>query len=81
MFRPREYAMIENAVVEKAHRGTGIGSQLFDAAIQWALDNDLAYIQSLMKPVRESGKIAHWIAAPPKGINGQPFQFEYVRLA
>ena len=42
---------------------------------------DRAYVGSLMKPVTEPGQIANWIAPPPKGINGQPFEFEYVRLA
>jgi benzoyl-CoA 2,3-dioxygenase component B len=42
-------------------------------------DADRAYVQSLMSPVLERGKIASWIAAPSKGINGQGFDFEYVR--
>ena len=33
-----------------------------------------------MKPVREPGKIANWIARPPRGIKGLPFEYEYVRL-
>ncbi|HEX8952891.1 MAG TPA: benzoyl-CoA 2,3-epoxidase subunit BoxB [Polyangia bacterium] len=41
--------------------------------------SDIAYIESLMKPVHEPGKIAGWIAPPTRGINGQPFEFEYVR--
>jgi hypothetical protein len=28
----------------------------------------------------ERGKIAGWIAPPAKGISGQPFDFDYVRL-
>lgn len=41
---------------------------------------DIAYIQNLMtKPVYEQGKCANWIAAPAKGINNMPFEFEYVR--
>jgi benzoyl-CoA 2,3-dioxygenase component B len=40
---------------------------------------DLAYVRSLMTPVYERGKIAHW-TAPTRGVNGQPFDFEYVRL-
>jgi benzoyl-CoA 2,3-dioxygenase component B len=40
---------------------------------------DQSYVESLMKPVHERGKIANWIAPPAKGINGQPFDFEYVR--
>jgi len=32
-----------------------------------------------MQPVLERGKMAQWIAAPPRGINGQPLDFEYIR--
>ncbi|HEY3064272.1 MAG TPA: benzoyl-CoA 2,3-epoxidase subunit BoxB [Methylomirabilota bacterium] len=42
---------------------------------------DETYVQSLMQPVVERGKFANWIAPPPRGINGQPMDFEYVRLA
>jgi benzoyl-CoA 2,3-dioxygenase component B len=41
---------------------------------------DEAYVASLMKPVVEPGKFANWIAAPARGINGKPLDFEYVRL-
>ncbi|MGZ3427603.1 MAG: hypothetical protein ACXVCV_13185 [Polyangia bacterium] len=41
--------------------------------------SDIEYIESLMKPVHEAGKIANWLAPPARGINGQPFEFEYVR--
>jgi benzoyl-CoA 2,3-dioxygenase component B len=40
---------------------------------------DRAFVKSLMHPVIERGKIASWIAPPPKGINGMPIDFEYVR--
>ncbi len=40
---------------------------------------DRAYVQSLMHGVHERGKIAAWVAPPAKGINGNPFDFEYVR--
>jgi benzoyl-CoA 2,3-dioxygenase component B len=40
---------------------------------------DREYVQSLMHPVTEPGKIANWVAPPPRGVNGQPFEFEYVR--
>ena len=43
-------------------------------------DADRAYVLSLMKPVTEPGKIAGWIAPPPKGINSLPFETEYVQL-
>ena len=41
---------------------------------------DKAYIQSLMKPVTEIGKFANYIAPPPRGINRQPVDFEYVKF-
>lgn len=45
-------------------------------------DADEAYVRSLMtKPIFEPGKMANWIAPPPRGIKGQPIDFEYVRHA
>jgi benzoyl-CoA 2,3-epoxidase subunit B len=41
---------------------------------------DRAFVASLMGAVTEPGKFAHWIAAPPRGINQQPLDFEYVRF-
>jgi benzoyl-CoA 2,3-dioxygenase component B len=41
---------------------------------------DKVYVASLMQPVVEPGKFANWIAPPARGINGQPIDFEYVRL-
>ena len=43
-------------------------------------DEDRAWVISLMKPVKEPGKMANWIAAPSRGIHGQPVDFDYVRL-
>jgi len=42
---------------------------------------DKTHVRSLMQPVHERGKIAAWIAPPRSGINGQPFDYEYVHLA
>ncbi len=42
---------------------------------------DKTYVRSLMRPVYERGKIADWIAPPRNGINGQPFDYDYVHLA
>ena len=44
-------------------------------------EQDKAYVRSLMKPVYERGKIAAWIAPPRQGINGKPFEYEYVHLS
>ena len=41
---------------------------------------DFAYVQSLMHPVYERGKMASWIAPPARGINGQAPDYEYVRF-
>ena len=40
---------------------------------------DRLFVKSLMHPVTERGKVANWIAPPPKGINGMPIDFEYVK--
>ena len=42
---------------------------------------DKTYVRSLMQPVHERGKIAAWIAPPRQGINGKPFDYDYVHLA
>ncbi len=41
---------------------------------------DRAYVAECMKPVLEIGKIANWIAPPTQGVNGHPFEFEYVKF-
>jgi benzoyl-CoA 2,3-dioxygenase component B len=43
-------------------------------------ETDRAYVATLQKQVREPGQIANWIAKPPRGIKGLPFEYEYVRL-
>jgi benzoyl-CoA 2,3-dioxygenase component B len=42
-------------------------------------EDDRIYVQSLMSPVHTIGQCANWIAAPKRGINGQQFEYEYVR--
>jgi benzoyl-CoA 2,3-epoxidase subunit B len=42
---------------------------------------DRAFVASLMaRPVYEPGKVAHWIAAPNRQIDGKPEDFQYVRM-
>jgi benzoyl-CoA 2,3-dioxygenase component B len=49
---------------------------------QWLpTEVDKTYVRSLMHPVHERGKIASWIAPPRNGINGRPFDYDYVHLA
>jgi benzoyl-CoA 2,3-dioxygenase component B len=43
--------------------------------------SDRAWVRSLMKPCLEPGKMANWIAAPSRGIDGKPVEYDYVRLA
>ncbi len=61
--------------------GELIGSEAWeknrDSWIPSQADRD--YVASLMHPVTEPGKIANWIGAPRRGINGQDVDFEYVR--
>jgi benzoyl-CoA 2,3-dioxygenase component B len=42
---------------------------------------DKAHVRSLMQPVHQQGRIASWIAPPRNGINGKPFDYEYVHFA
>jgi benzoyl-CoA 2,3-dioxygenase component B len=44
-------------------------------------ESDQAYILSLMHGVHEAGKMAAWIAPPDRGINNNPVDYEYVRMA
>ncbi len=44
-------------------------------------EDDRDYVRSLMVPVTEPGRIAHWIAEPRSRVDGKPFGFEYVRRA
>jgi benzoyl-CoA 2,3-epoxidase subunit B len=56
-------------------------SEWLQRAADWLPSpDDERYITSLMQPVYERGKMASWIAPPARGINGQPVDFEYVRI-
>jgi benzoyl-CoA 2,3-epoxidase subunit B len=61
--------------------GNMIGAEEFEKRKHGWLPtaSDIEYIESLMTAVHEPGKIAGWIAPPTRGINGQSFEFEYVR--
>ncbi len=43
-------------------------------------DDDERFIQSLMAPALQPGRVAGWIAPPAAGIHARPPDFEYVRL-
>jgi benzoyl-CoA 2,3-dioxygenase component B len=52
-----------------------------DHVAEWLpTEEERAYVKSLMVPCTEKGKFASWIAPPPKGIDGQPIDHEYVKL-
>jgi benzoyl-CoA 2,3-dioxygenase component B len=42
---------------------------------------DREFVKSLMTPAFRPGEFASWLAPPARGINHQPIDFEYVRLA
>ena len=72
----------------RRHRGDARTGELLSADEwerrkgQWLpTDVDKTYVRSLMQPVHERGKIAAWIAPPRQGINGKPFDYDYVHLA
>jgi benzoyl-CoA 2,3-dioxygenase component B len=44
-------------------------------------DADLQFINSLMQPSHGAGEYATWIAPPRTGINNQPLDYEYVKIA
>jgi benzoyl-CoA 2,3-dioxygenase component B len=63
-------------------QGNVISREAYEAnKHKWVLvPEDNAYLLSIMKPCYEPGKFANWIAAPSKGIEGKPIEFEYVRM-
>ncbi|GAC1543846.1 MAG: benzoyl-CoA 2,3-epoxidase subunit BoxB [Myxococcales bacterium] len=50
-----------------------------NAASWLPTEADRGYVRSLMHGVYGPGKVANWIAAPAKGIDGLPIDFEYVK--
>jgi len=46
MYRPHEFVLIENAVVDSDHRGQGIGRALFEATLQWAEGHGVRHVQT-----------------------------------
>ena len=48
---------------------------------QWLpTDKDREYIRSLMVQVTEPGKVAGWLAPPPRGVADKPIEYDYVHL-
>ena len=70
------------AGIEATPRGERISAQEWDRRQgEWLPTAvDKTHVRSLMQPVHERGKIAAWIAPPRNGINGKPFDYDYVHL-
>lgn len=62
--------------------GNPMSKEDFEARVnEWLPnDEDRKFVTSLMVAVKEAGQFAGWIAPPAKGLNGQPVDFEYVKL-
>ena len=63
-------------------RGDLISAAEFEAnrATWLPSEQDMQFLSSIMVPVHEVGRIAGWISAPARGVNGLPFEYEYVKL-
>jgi len=70
------------AGIEATPDGEKLSTDEWDSRkVNWLpTDVDKTYVRSLMRPVHERGKIASWIAPPRQGINGKPFDYDYVHL-
>ena len=70
------------AGIEATPDGEGVSAEEWERRKgEWLpTEVDKTHVRSLMQPVHERGKIAAWIAPPRNGINGQPFDYDYVRL-
>ncbi|HEY1818307.1 MAG TPA: benzoyl-CoA 2,3-epoxidase subunit BoxB, partial [Trebonia sp.] len=71
------------ASIEASPTGEKLTAEEWEARKgQWLpTDTDKTFVRSLMQPVYQRGKIAAWLAPPRNGINGQPFDYDYVHLA
>lgn len=56
VYKPYRFAMIENAVVDRSHRGQGIGTALFDAAKKWAAERALRFVQTSLWTANDRAK-------------------------
>jgi benzoyl-CoA 2,3-dioxygenase component B len=70
------------AAIEASPSGEVLGTEEWERRQgSWLpTEVDKTHVRSLMRPVHERGKIAAWIAPPRNGINGQPFDYEYVHF-
>jgi benzoyl-CoA 2,3-dioxygenase component B len=72
----------ETGVATRSPEGRPISREEWEAKKdEWVPSPaDDAYVLSLMqKPIYDPNQMANWIAAPPRGIKGQPVNYAYVR--
>jgi len=74
----REVGLYANLPVNPAGEFIGEAAYASQRDAWLPSEDDRAYIDSVMVPVYEPGKVAGWIAPPKKGIHGQPLDFQYV---
>jgi benzoyl-CoA 2,3-epoxidase subunit B len=72
----------EFAVAHADADGTLLDAAVWEARKDAMLPTveDYRFVESLMRPVRDRGTYAGWIAPPRIGIDNKPGDFEYVRL-
>ena len=56
MFRPGDFAMIEDVVVAASCRGSGVGTRLFEAAVGWARERGLGAVQTMVWSANEGAR-------------------------
>jgi benzoyl-CoA 2,3-dioxygenase component B len=76
----RHVGVFKNVDVSPAGEVLGAAEWVARCGAWLPTDTDKAHVTALMRPVYERGKIASWLAPPRNGINGKPFDYEYVHL-
>ncbi|GAC1532004.1 MAG: benzoyl-CoA 2,3-epoxidase subunit BoxB [Acidimicrobiales bacterium] len=61
--------------------GALLTDELWTAGVDGWLptDGDRAFVESLMHPVYEPGKMASWVAPPATGIHQKPVDYDYIQ--
>ena len=77
----RQVGVFKNVNVSPAGEVLGAAEWTARSGAWLPTDTDKAHVAALMRPVYEPGKIASWLAPPRNGINGKPFDYEYVHLS
>jgi benzoyl-CoA 2,3-dioxygenase component B len=72
----------EFAAVHADMQGQVLNAERWESVKETMLPSagDSRFIESLMRPVRERGAFASWIAPPRIGVDNRPGDFEYVKI-